>query len=152
MEISIYVNKYVVYIKYTHIKPYLVDGFNPFEKYARQIGSSSQVGGKNKKCSKPPPRYIKKPYNNLCIVLVHSLLLGVLGPALQLHPLHPEKLTVTASQEQLASSWPVPFTWKFWTKMTLVSFREKPFNAFGPQNHWKLKVLGPHDGIMGCNI
>ena len=88
MEISIHLNKYVylVYVKYIHIKPYLVDGFNPFEKYARQIGSSSQVGGKNKKCSKPPPRYIKKPYNNLCIVLVHSLLLGVLGPALQLHP------------------------------------------------------------------
>ncbi len=33
-----------------------VGGFNPFEKYARQIGSFPQVDGKNlKKCLKPPP-------------------------------------------------------------------------------------------------
>ena len=40
-----------------HIYSYLVGGFNPFEKYARQIGSFfSQVKG-NKKHWKRPPRY-----------------------------------------------------------------------------------------------
>ena len=33
----------------------LVGGFNPFQKYARQIGSFPQVGVKKKKCLKPPP-------------------------------------------------------------------------------------------------
>ena len=37
---------------------YLVDGFNPSEKYARQIGSYPQVGrGENKKYLKPPHSY-----------------------------------------------------------------------------------------------
>ena len=34
----------------------LVGGFNPFEKYARQIGSFPQVGMKIIKSLKPPPR------------------------------------------------------------------------------------------------
>ena len=34
----------------------LVDGFNPFEKYARQIGSFAEVGVENKRYLKPPPR------------------------------------------------------------------------------------------------
>ena len=34
----------------------LVGGFNPFEKYDRQIGSPPQVGVKIKKSLKPPPR------------------------------------------------------------------------------------------------
>ena len=33
----------------------LVGGFNPVEKYDRQIGSSPQIGVKNKKYLKPPP-------------------------------------------------------------------------------------------------
>ena len=33
----------------------LVGGFNPFEKYARQIGSFPQVGVKIKKNELPPP-------------------------------------------------------------------------------------------------
>ena len=33
----------------------LVGGFNPFEKYTRQIGSSTQCRGENKTCLKPPP-------------------------------------------------------------------------------------------------
>ena len=44
---------------------YLIRGFNPPEKYARQIGSSSKLMGKIpnscSKCSKPPTSY--------CIVL-----------------------------------------------------------------------------------
>ncbi len=36
------------------IPPSLVGGFNPFEKYARQIGSSPGRG-ENKKYLKPPP-------------------------------------------------------------------------------------------------
>ena len=36
----------------------LVGDFNPFEKYARKIGSSPQVGVKNEKCLKPPPSYV----------------------------------------------------------------------------------------------
>ena len=31
---------------------------NPFEKYARQVGSSPQVGGENKKYLKPPTRVV----------------------------------------------------------------------------------------------
>ena len=39
-------------IYYTH----LVGGFNPFEKYARQIGSFPHKSGcKFQKCFKPPP-------------------------------------------------------------------------------------------------
>ena len=34
----------------------VVGGFNPLEKYARQIGSFPPVGGENKKHLKPPPR------------------------------------------------------------------------------------------------
>ena len=34
----------------------LVDGFNPFEKYARQMGSFAEVGVENKRYLKPPPR------------------------------------------------------------------------------------------------
>ena len=34
----------------------LVGGFNPFEKYARQIGSFPQVGVKKKMFESPPPR------------------------------------------------------------------------------------------------
>ena len=34
----------------------LVGGFNPFEKYARQIGSLPQVGMRIQKYFKPPPR------------------------------------------------------------------------------------------------
>ena len=35
---------------------YLVGGFNPSEKYARQVGTSCPQGsGENKKCLKPPP-------------------------------------------------------------------------------------------------
>ena len=33
----------------------LVGGFNPFEKYARQIGSFPQIGVKIKKIELPPP-------------------------------------------------------------------------------------------------
>ena len=43
-------------------KSLLVGGFNPFETYARQIGSFPQVGVKickHKKCLKPPPRLTK---------------------------------------------------------------------------------------------
>ena len=37
---------------------YLGGGWtNPFEKYARQIGSFPQVRGKNKKYLKPPARF-----------------------------------------------------------------------------------------------
>ena len=36
----------------------LVGGFNPSEKYARQIGSFSPGRGDHKKCLKPPPSYI----------------------------------------------------------------------------------------------
>ena len=41
----------------------MVGGFNPVEKYARQIGNLPQIGvnnGENKKCLKPPPRKICK--------------------------------------------------------------------------------------------
>ena len=41
---------------------YLVGGFNPSEKYARQIGSFSQVGLEIKICELPPPSYEHIPY------------------------------------------------------------------------------------------
>ena len=34
----------------------LVGGFNPSEKYDRQIGNLPQIGVKINKCLKPPPR------------------------------------------------------------------------------------------------
>ena len=34
---------------------YLIGGFNPFEKYARQIGNLPQSRGENNKYLKPPP-------------------------------------------------------------------------------------------------
>ena len=37
---------------------YVVGGFNPFEKYAGQIGPSPQVGVKNTKMKPPPSIYI----------------------------------------------------------------------------------------------
>jgi len=33
----------------TFVRPYLLGGFNPSEKYARQIGSFSQFSGEHKK-------------------------------------------------------------------------------------------------------
>ena len=36
---------------------FLVGGFNPFEKYARQIGSFPQVGMKIKIFELPPPSF-----------------------------------------------------------------------------------------------
>ena len=41
----------------------LVGGFNPFEKYARQIGSFPLSRDKNEKYLKPPPRTCFNPYN-----------------------------------------------------------------------------------------
>ena len=45
---------------YIHIYIYkcLVGGFNPFQKYARQIGSFPHIGMNIKKYLKPPPRYV----------------------------------------------------------------------------------------------
>ena len=37
-------------------KVYLVGGFNPVEKYARQNWIISPGKGENKKCLKPPPK------------------------------------------------------------------------------------------------
>ena len=37
------------------MKDLLVGSFNPFEKYARQIGSFPQIGVKLNKYLKPPP-------------------------------------------------------------------------------------------------
>ena len=37
---------------------YLVGGFNPSEKYARQIGNLPKMGGENKKYLKPSSRYV----------------------------------------------------------------------------------------------
>ena len=56
---------------------FLVGGFNPFEKYARQFGSSPQVGVKRKKYLKPPPRfalfddplYINGQFKDPCSIL-----------------------------------------------------------------------------------
>ena len=45
-------NWYILYIQEQMINDYiswLVGGFNPFEKYARQIGNLPQIGGENKK-------------------------------------------------------------------------------------------------------
>ena len=36
----------------------LVGGFNPSEKYARQIGSFPIGRGEHQKCLKPPPRLV----------------------------------------------------------------------------------------------
>ena len=42
--------------RHLQIPCYLVGGlFNPFEKYARQIGNLPTNWGENKKCLKPPP-------------------------------------------------------------------------------------------------
>ena len=37
---------------------HLVGGFNPSEKYDRQIGSFPQIGMNIKQCLKPPPSYV----------------------------------------------------------------------------------------------
>ncbi len=42
---------------YLSVCVYLVGGFNPFEKYARQNGNLPQIGVNIKKYLKPPPSY-----------------------------------------------------------------------------------------------
>ena len=44
---------------------YLVGGFTPVEKYARQFGSFFRGSGSKKKCLKPPPSLQKEKENHL---------------------------------------------------------------------------------------
>ena len=55
-----------------HPKDSLVGGWtNPFEKYARQIGSwNPRDRGENKTCLKPPPRYTLEIYTPVSLYLV----------------------------------------------------------------------------------
>jgi len=48
----------VTYTK-IYLKGLLVGGFNPFEKYERQLGNLPQIGMNIKKYLKPPPILIK---------------------------------------------------------------------------------------------
>ena len=56
---------------------FLVGGFNPFLKNISQIGSFPQVRVENKKCLKPPPRFL--PYWHFFVSLETIIRLS-LGP------------------------------------------------------------------------
>ena len=81
----------------------LVCGFNPFEKYARQIGSF--LGrDENKKYLKPPPRYYPKhsmygifTYLNGSFLMVNvgKLTIHALSVGMNILDLTPQAITVT---------------------------------------------------------
>ena len=56
--------------------PSLVGGFNPFEKYAHQIGNLSPNRGENKEYLKPPPRSILSLHFGMICNNPHPLQVG----------------------------------------------------------------------------
>ena len=72
----------------------LVAAFNPFEKYARQIGSFPHSSGWkiSKKCLKPPPRAVSfreglNPTGSMCGILTHIWLIFMVTSASNNQPI-----------------------------------------------------------------
>ena len=125
---------------------YLVGGFNPFEKYARQNGNLPQIGVKiNKKYLKPPPGYDKKNPYRVCVWIDDDWCTCALQ-----HPFNPPRLVVfflwlsqpskaLVSGEVGIDSRDVGMRLMCWVFLPTVWHVEKP----RLQDPWKRRVHSP---------